>query len=113
VPAYEQFRNDQAHWLEDYALFPLLENQVHTAHTFLTGPRELVEEFPSLGLAEARRELSDTIDQLCFAQFLIFRQGERAESVRPCERRAPDRRLPFFVSPDSRRCLGRTPKSSF
>jgi 4-alpha-glucanotransferase len=97
--AYEQFRNDQAHWLEDYALFRALKAKYNGAY-FLDWPRELVERVPSR-LADARGELSDTIDQVCFAQFLIFRQGERLKAYAHANGVRLIGDLPFFVSPDS------------
>jgi 4-alpha-glucanotransferase len=96
---YEQFRNDQAHWLEDYALFRALKAKYNGAY-FLDWPRELVERVPSR-LAEARRELADSIDQVCFAQFLIFRQGERLKAYAHANDVRLIGDLPFFVSPDS------------
>ena len=67
-PAYEQFRNDQAHWLEDYALFRALKDKFGGAY-YLEWPAELVQRQPA-ALDEARRELADQIGQICFAQFL-------------------------------------------
>ena len=96
---YEQFRNDQAHWLEDYALFRALKANYNGAY-FLDWPRELVDRVPSR-LAEARSELSDTVDQVCFAQFLIFRQGERLKAYAHANGVRLIGDLPFFVSPDS------------
>ena len=96
---YEQFRNDQAHWLEDYALFRALKAKYNGAY-FLEWPRELMERVPSR-LAEARGELSETIDQVCFAQFLIFRQGERLKAYAHANGVRLIGDLPFFVSPDS------------
>jgi 4-alpha-glucanotransferase len=97
--AYEQFRNDQEHWLEDYALFRALKAKYNGAY-FLHWPRELVERIPST-LAQARGELSVTIDQVCFAQFLIFRQGERLKAYAHANGVRLIGDLPFFVSPDS------------
>jgi 4-alpha-glucanotransferase len=54
-----------------------------------------------VALAEARRNLADLIGQVCFAQFLLFRQGKRLTE------HAHDKGvhligdMPFFVSPDS------------
>ncbi len=96
---YEQFRNGQGHWLEDYALFRALKARYNGAY-FLDWPRDLVERVPSR-LAEARGELSDTIDQVCFAQFLIFRQGERLKAYAHANGVRLIGDLPFFVSPDS------------
>jgi hypothetical protein len=42
---------------------------------YLDWPEEVVQRRPQ-ALANARRELADEIDQVCFAQFLLFRPGE-------------------------------------
>jgi 4-alpha-glucanotransferase len=96
---YEQFRNDQAHWLEDYALFRALKAKFNGEY-FLNWPRELVERVPS-SMGQARAELADAIDQVCFAQFLIFRQGERLKTYAHANGVRLIGDLPFFVSPDS------------
>jgi 4-alpha-glucanotransferase len=96
---YDQFRKDQAHWLDDYALFRALKVKYSGAY-FLHWPRELVERIPSK-LAEARAELSETIDLVCFAQWLIFRQGERLKEYAHANGVRLIGDLPFFVSPDS------------
>ena len=77
-PAYEQFRHDQAHWLEDYALFRALKAKFDDAY-YLEWPAELVQRQPA-ALERARRELADQIGEVCFAQFLVFRQGERLKA---------------------------------
>ena len=97
--SYEQFRNDQAHWLEDYALFRALKAKFSGAY-FLEWPRELVERVPS-SIGQARSKLSDIIDQVCFAQFLMFRQGDRLKSYAHANGVCLIGDLPFFVSPDS------------
>src|SRR5262245_19163853 len=66
---YERFRQDQSHWLEDYALFRALKAKFNGAY-FLDWPREFVERVPSK-LAEARRDLADTIELVSFAQWII------------------------------------------
>lgn len=96
---YEQFRHDQEHWLEDYALFRALKSKYNGTY-FLNWPRELVERAPS-ALAEASQELGDTIEKVCFAQFLIFRQGERLKEYAHANNVRLIGDLPFFVSPDS------------
>jgi 4-alpha-glucanotransferase len=95
---YEQFRHDQAHWLEGYALFRALKSRYNGAY-FLNWPRELVERVPAQ-LDGARGELADTIGLVCFAQFLIFRQGERLKEYAHANRVGLIGDLPFFVSPD-------------
>jgi 4-alpha-glucanotransferase len=98
-PAYEQFRNDQAHWLEDYALFRALKVRFGGAY-YLEWPTELVQR-QSVALDQARRELADQIDEVCFAQFLLFRQGERLKAYARGKGLSLIGDLPFFISPDS------------
>ncbi|HEY6385474.1 MAG TPA: 4-alpha-glucanotransferase, partial [Candidatus Acidoferrum sp.] len=74
-PAYDEFCARQAHWLEDYALFRALKEKYRQAY-YLEWPAELVRRRPS-ALAEARRELASQIDQVRFAQFLLFRQADQ------------------------------------
>ena len=97
--AYEQFGNLHSHWLEDYALFRALKARHNDAY-YLEWPPELVGRLPA-ALARARQELANQIDQIRFAQFLLFRQAERLKE----HAHAKDLRLigdlPFFVSPDS------------
>ncbi|MBV8902138.1 MAG: 4-alpha-glucanotransferase [Acidobacteriia bacterium] len=96
---YEQFRQDQSHWLDDYALFRALKAKFNGAY-YLHWPREFVERVGSK-LAEARVELTDIIDLVCFAQWIIFRQGERLKSYAHANDVRLIGDLPFFVSPDS------------
>jgi 4-alpha-glucanotransferase len=97
--AYEQFRHDQSHWLEDYALFRALKARFDNAH-YLEWPAELVRRDPS-PLDHFRRELGQQIDQMCFAQFLLSRQGERLKAYAHSKGLGLIGDLPFFVSPDS------------
>jgi 4-alpha-glucanotransferase len=98
-PAYEQFQNDQAHWLEDYALFQALK--VRFGGTYYLGwPAELVQR-QAAPLEKVRRELRNQIDQVCFAQFLLSRQGERLKAHAHANGINLIGDLPFFVSPDS------------
>jgi 4-alpha-glucanotransferase len=98
-PDFEQFCRDQAHWLDDYALFRALKAKYGSA-CYLEWPTELVRRSPA-ALTLARRELADGIGQVCFAQFLLFRQWGRLRkhAVGKGVRLIGD--LPFFVSPDS------------
>jgi len=72
---FEQFCYDQAHWLDDYALFRALKNSYDGSH-YLEWPTELVQRAPA-ALAEARQALASEIDRTRFAQFLLFLQGDR------------------------------------
>ncbi|HTX53066.1 MAG TPA: 4-alpha-glucanotransferase [Candidatus Baltobacteraceae bacterium] len=97
--AYEQFRNDQAYWLEDYALFRALKVRFNDAY-YLDWPAALVLREPG-ALDRARRELANQIAQVCFAQFLLFRQGERLKVYAHSKGVGLIGDLPFFVAPDS------------
>ena len=98
-PAYEKFRRDQEHWLEDFALFWALKAKFNGAY-YLEWPADLVER-KRAALDRARLELADQIDQVCFAQFLLFRQGERLKAHACSKGLGLIGDLPFFVSPDS------------
>jgi 4-alpha-glucanotransferase len=98
-PAYDEFCAEQAHWLEDYALFRALKEKYRGAY-YLDWPAELVRRSPS-ALAEARRELGSQIDQVRFAQFLLFRQADQLKEHAHARGVSLIGDLPFFVSPDS------------
>ena len=95
---YDQFCTEQAHWLDDYALFRALK-AAHGGVCYLEWPEELVRREPT-ALAQARRELK-LIEQVRFAQFLLFRQGERLRKYAREKGIHLIGDLPFFVSPDS------------
>ncbi len=98
-PAYEKFCDEQAHWLEDYALFRALKSS-HGGAYYLQWPAELVRREPA-ALAGARRDLANLIDQTRFAQFLLFRHGARLKERAQARGLRLIGDLPFFVSPDS------------
>jgi 4-alpha-glucanotransferase len=98
-PANEQFRKDQSHWLEDYALFSALKVKFGGSY-YLEWPAELVQR-QTAALNQVRGELKDQIEQACFAQFLLFRQGERLKAHAHTKGLSLIGDLPFFVSPDS------------
>ena len=97
-PAYERFCHQQAHWLEDYALFRALKEKYRVSYP--DWPAELVERTPA-AMTRARRELSKQIDQVRFAQFLIFHQAQRLREQAHSKGVRLIGDLPFFVSADS------------
>jgi len=97
--AYAKFRIAQARWLDDYALFRALKTRYNGAY-YVEWPEDLVSREPS-ALARARRELSDEIAQITFAQFLFFRQAGRLKEYARRKGLQIVGDLPFFVSPDS------------
>jgi 4-alpha-glucanotransferase len=98
-PVYDEFCARQAHWLEDYALFRALKEKYRGTY-YLEWPEDLVRRSPS-ALAEASRELASQIDQVRFAQFLLFRQTDQLKEHAHANGVSLIGDLPFFVSPDS------------
>ncbi len=98
-PEYDAFCAHQGHWLEDYALFRALKAKYDGAY-YLDWPKDLVQRNPR-ALASARRELANQIDQVRFAQFLLFRQGDQLKAFAHSKGVRLIGDLPFFVSPDS------------
>jgi 4-alpha-glucanotransferase len=97
--AFERFCSEQAHWLDDYALFRALKDRYRGA-PFWEWPEAVVRREPS-ALAGARRDLAVLIDQIRFAQFLLFRQGDRLKQYARERGIGLMGDLPFFVSQDS------------
>ena len=98
-PLFDQFCYEQAHWRGDYALFRALKTRYKGAY-YLEWPAELVRRVPA-ALAQARRDLAGQIEQVWFAQFLLFRQGRRLKEHARAKGVRLIGDLPFFVSPDS------------
>lgn len=98
-PAYEQFCQREAHWLDDYALFRALKAKYNGAY-YLDWPDDLVQRKPG-ALAGARHELTNTINLIRFAQFLLLRQADRVLQHAHARGIGLVGDLPFFVSPDS------------
>ncbi len=96
---FERFCSEEAHWLDDYALFRALKARLGGAN-LLDWPEDLLRRNHS-ALARARNDLADEINESRFGQFLLSRQGNRLKEY------AHDRGvfligdLPFFVSLDS------------
>ncbi len=99
---YEQFCNEQPHWLDDYALFRGAKARHQRRAYYLEWPAELVSPrsgCPSPGgLPGTGRTRSI---RFCWAQFLLFRQGERLKEHARARGVRLIGDLPFFVSPDS------------
>jgi 4-alpha-glucanotransferase len=98
-PAYDEFCVQQESWLEDYALFRALKAKYNGAY-YLDWPAELIQRNEN-ALDNVRRELANQIDQVRFAQFLLFRQGDQLKAHAHSRGVRLIGDLPFFVSPDS------------
>jgi 4-alpha-glucanotransferase len=96
---FERFREEQANWLDDYALFRALKIRYDGAF-YLDWPEDLVRRTPE-ALERARRDLGSRLDEIRFAQFLLFRQGARLKAHARARGVRLIGDLPFFVSPDS------------
>ncbi len=97
--AFERFRHEQAHWLDDYALFGALKVRYRGA-SYVEWPTELVWRSPD-ALAQARRHLAADIERICLAQFLVFRQAKLLKEHAHSRGVKLIGDLPFFVSSDS------------
>jgi 4-alpha-glucanotransferase len=97
--AFEDFKREQAHWLDDYALFRALKARYGGA-SYPEWPEDLVRRTPA-ALDRARRDLVGHVDRARFAQFLLFRQGARLKAHARARGVRLIGDLPFFVSPDS------------
>jgi len=97
--AYDEFCSGQGSWLDDYALFRALKARYNGAY-YLEWPAELVQRSPA-ALAQARQELASQVDEVRFAQFLLFRQADRLKEYAHNNGVGLIGDLPFFVSPDS------------
>src|SRR5256886_17477431 len=97
--AFEHFGEEQAHWLDDYALFRALKAR-YSGASYLEWPEELVRRTPA-ALDQARRDLAIQIDLARFGQFLLFRQGARLKTHARAQGLRVIGELPFFGSPDS------------
>jgi 4-alpha-glucanotransferase len=98
-PAFEQFGESEAHWLDDYALFRALKER-YGGVSYLQWPEKIVRRVPA-ALSQAHRDLKGRIEQVRFAQFLLFRQGARLKAHARARGVRLMGDLPFFVSPDS------------
>ncbi|MGA8273192.1 MAG: 4-alpha-glucanotransferase [Candidatus Sulfotelmatobacter sp.] len=98
-PDYDEFRRRQEHWLDDYALFRALKTKFRGEY-YLNWPEEFVQRRPD-SLNAARRELANQIEEVCFAQFLLFRQTDQLKDYAHSKGVRLIGDLPFFVSPDS------------
>ncbi|MEN4100888.1 MAG: 4-alpha-glucanotransferase [Anaerolineaceae bacterium] len=70
--AYDEFKDTQAHWLQDYALFMTIKNQQGGA-SWANWPEDLRKRRPD-ALARILDTQGEEIESIKFRQFLFFRQ---------------------------------------
>ncbi len=97
--AFETFAQEQAHWLEDYALFRALKD-AHGGVAWNEWEPSLIRRTPA-ALSRAREELREEIEAHMFYQFLFFRQWFALK--RYCNEKGIKvvGDLPIFVAQDS------------
>ncbi|HEU4871564.1 MAG TPA: 4-alpha-glucanotransferase, partial [Pyrinomonadaceae bacterium] len=97
--AFETFAQQQAHWLEDYALFRALKD-AHGGVAWNEWEPALVSYAPS-ALERARDDLREEIEAHMFYQFLFFRQWFALKSYANARGVKVVGDLPIFVAQDS------------
>ena len=95
----EQFGQEHAHWLDDYALFRALKTR-YAGASYLEWPDELARRTPA-ALDQARRDMASQVEKVRFSQFILFRQGARLKAHAHAKGVRLIGDLPFFVSPES------------
>ncbi len=97
--AFETFAQQEAGWLEDYALFQALKD-AHDGVAWNEWEPALVRRTPA-ALTRAREELREEIEAQMFYQFLFFRQWFALKSY--CNEKGVQLvgDLPIFVAQDS------------
>ncbi len=73
-PAFDRFIQENAHWLDDFALFMALK-AAHNGAPWTDWPAPLRQRQPE-ALAQARRQLASSVARYRFAQFLFFHQWQ-------------------------------------
>lgn len=96
---YETFRAENAHWLEDYALFMALRTRF-AGSPWSEWPRELRDRQPE-ALHAARRELAESIEREIFLQYLFFQQWRELAAYGRERGIQMIGDMPFYVNYDS------------
>jgi 4-alpha-glucanotransferase len=97
--AFETFAQQQAHWLEDYALFRALKD-AHGGVAWNEWEAALVRRTPS-ALERVQEQLREEVEAQMFYQFLFFRQWTALKSYCNEHGISVVGDLPIFVAQDS------------
>lgn len=97
--AFARFKDEQAHWLEDYVLYRAL--RAHHAHrAWCDWPASLRDREPR-ALAEARGALAAELEQIRFKQFVFFEQWRELREYARARDVLLFGDMPIFVAHDS------------
>jgi 4-alpha-glucanotransferase len=97
--AFETFAQEQAHWLEDYALFRALKD-AHGGAAWHEWEPPLVRRTPA-AIARAREPLREEVEAHMFYQFIFFRQWFKLKRYANDSGISIIGDLPIFVAQDS------------
>ena len=98
-PAFELFCDENADWLDDFALFMSLRHQF-AGKSWTDWPAELVRRRPA-AMKAAKRAHADAVRREQFLQFLFFRQWDRLHTYARERGVGIIGDVPMFVSFDS------------
>ena len=97
--AYTDFIKQQSHWLTDYALYQALKDE-HDGSAWIDWPTPLRDR-DAWALDEARTRLDSAITQVCFEQFIFFRQWSALKRYANARGVQMFGDMPIFVAHDS------------
>lgn len=97
--AFVAFRKIEQEWLDDYALYEALRKENNGA-PWWEWPRDERDREETM-LARARARLADDIAQVCFEQFVFFRQWQELKAYANARGVLLFGDMPIFVAHDS------------
>jgi len=96
--AFQAFRDENRHWLEDHALYRALHDQRRTSwRAWEEGLRDRAPD----ALAQARKELGHRVDELCYVQWICDQQWRAGRAAANALGVKVLGDLPFMVAEDS------------
>ena len=95
----QQFISDNDSWLHDYALFVVLRERFQH-QTWNEWPEEFRHRQPE-AIANAKQEYRESIDEICFEQFVFFRQWGLLKQYANERQVQMVGDMPIFVAHDS------------
>lgn len=96
---FDDFKQAQAHWLDDFALFMAIK-QAEQGSPWMQWPEPLRQRDRD-ALENARRQHAKTIDQVCFEQFIFYTQWHEIRAYAHRHQVMLFGDMPIFVSHDS------------